>query len=40
MENQIVSPIDGVVKQVAVSEGETVEAGSPLFTVEPAADAS
>ncbi len=37
MENQIPSPIDGVVKEVAVSEGQTVEAGARLFVVEPAA---
>ena len=37
MENEIPSPIDGVVKEVAVSEGQTVEAGARLFVVEPAA---
>jgi biotin carboxyl carrier protein len=37
MENEIVSPIDGVLKEVAVSEGQTVEAGALLFVVEPAA---
>jgi len=40
MENEIPSPIDGVVKEVAVSEGDTVEAGLPLFSVEPVADES
>jgi len=40
MENVIPSPVDGVVKEIAVSEGDTVEAGFPLFTVEPAADES
>lgn len=35
MENEILAPIDGVVKEIAVSEGDTVEAGSPLFVVEP-----
>ncbi len=37
MENEIPSPIDGVVKQVAVSAGQTVEAGAVLFVVEPSA---
>ena len=37
MENEIPSPIDGVVKEVAVSEGQTVEAGARLFVVEPPA---
>ncbi len=37
MENEIPSPIDGVVKEVAVSEGQTVEAGARLFVVEPSA---
>ena len=35
MENEIPSPIDGVVTELAVSEGDTVEAGALLFTVEP-----
>jgi acetyl/propionyl-CoA carboxylase alpha subunit len=39
MENEIASPIDGVVKEIAVSEGDTVEAGTTLFVVEPPADA-
>jgi len=36
MENEIKSPIDGVVKEVEVSEGQTVESGALLFVVEPA----
>jgi len=39
MENEIPSPIDGVVRQIAVSEGQTVEAGAMLFVVEPPAAA-
>lgn len=35
MENPIPSPIDGVVSNLAVREGDTVEAGAPLFTVDP-----
>ena len=38
MENEIQSPIDGVVTHIGVSEGDTVEAGTPLFTVEPPVD--
>jgi acetyl/propionyl-CoA carboxylase alpha subunit len=37
MENEIPSPIDGIVKEIAVSEGQTVEAGATLFVVEPPA---
>jgi pyruvate carboxylase subunit B len=37
MENEIRSPIDGVVTEIGVSEGDTVEAGAALFTVEPPA---
>jgi biotin carboxyl carrier protein len=37
MENEIPSPIAGVVTEVAVSEGQTVEAGALLFTVAPPA---
>lgn len=37
MENPIGSPIDGVVTEIAVREGDTVESGAPLFTVAPAA---
>ena len=32
---QIFSPIDGIVKEIAVSEGQTVEAGATLFVVAP-----
>jgi len=35
MENEIPSPIDGIVKEIAVAEGQTVEAGATLFVVEP-----
>ena len=35
MENEIPSPIDGVVSELCVREGETVEAGAALFVVEP-----
>ena len=35
MENEISSPIAGTVKEIAVSEGQTVEAGAVLFVVEP-----
>ena len=35
MENEITSPIAGRVKEIAVSEGQTVEAGAVLFVVEP-----
>ena len=35
MENQIASPVDGVVVEIAVSVGDTVEAGATLFVVEP-----
>ena len=35
MENEISSPIDGVVKEIAVDEGQTVEMGDVLFVVEP-----
>jgi biotin carboxyl carrier protein len=37
MENEIPSPIDGVIREIAVSEGQTVEAGALLFVVEPPA---
>ena len=39
MENEIPSPIDGILKELAVSEGQTVEAGDVLFVVEPLEDA-
>ena len=35
MENEIPSPIAGIVKEIPVSEGQTVEAGALLFTVTP-----
>jgi len=35
MENEIKSPIEGVVREVAVAEGQTVESGQLLFVVEP-----
>ena len=35
MENEIPSPIDGIIVEFAVSEGQTVEAGDVLFVVEP-----
>ncbi len=35
MENEIPSPIDGVVVEIAVREGDTVETGTTLFVVEP-----
>jgi biotin carboxyl carrier protein len=35
MENEIPSPIDGIVREIAVREGETVEAGALLFSVDP-----
>ena len=35
MENEIPSPIAGVVREVVVSEGQTVEAGTTLFVVDP-----
>ena len=35
MENEILSPIDGVIMELSVGEGETVEAGTLLFVVEP-----
>jgi biotin carboxyl carrier protein len=35
MENEIASPIDGVIVEIAVSVGDTVEAGVTLFVVEP-----
>jgi biotin carboxyl carrier protein len=35
MENEIPSPIDGVIAEIAVGAGDTVEAGAKLFVVEP-----
>jgi biotin carboxyl carrier protein len=37
MENEITSPIAGVVKEIAVAEGDTVESGARLFVIEPPA---
>lgn len=37
MENEIPSPIDGVVKEIPVESGQTVETGDLLFVVEPPA---
>jgi acetyl/propionyl-CoA carboxylase alpha subunit len=36
MENEIASPIDGVVTELPVAEGRAVETGEVLFVVEPA----
>jgi biotin carboxyl carrier protein len=36
MENEIKSPIDGVITELGVAEGQTVEGGVLLFVVEPA----
>jgi acetyl/propionyl-CoA carboxylase alpha subunit len=38
MENEVPSPIDGVLREIAVAEGDTVEAGALLFTVDPPAE--
>ena len=38
MENEITSPMDGVVTEVSVAEGDTVESGAALFTVAPPAE--
>ncbi len=35
MENEIRSPVDGRVTEMAVTEGQTVEVGTILFVVEP-----
>jgi len=40
MENEITSPIAGVVTEVGVTEGQTVEGGQLLFVVEPPAEAA
>jgi len=37
MENEIPAPVDGVLREVAVAEGQTVESGQLLFVVEPLA---
>ena len=38
MENEIGSPIDGVVTELPVAAGDTVETGAVLFVVEPPAE--
>jgi biotin carboxyl carrier protein len=38
MENEIPSPIDGVVSELPVEPGDTVENGAVLFVVEPPAE--
>ncbi len=38
MENEIPSPIDGVVTEMPVESGQTVEVGDVLFIVEPPAE--
>ncbi len=38
MENEIPSPIAGIVVEMAIAEGDTVEPGTTLFVVEPPAD--
>ena len=38
MENEIKSPIEGVVTEVGVTEGQTVESGALLFVVTPPDD--
>jgi acetyl-CoA/propionyl-CoA carboxylase biotin carboxyl carrier protein len=35
MENEIPSPIDGVITELPVEVGDTVENGATLFVVEP-----
>jgi len=35
MENEIPAPIAGRVREISVSEGQTVEAGTLLFTIDP-----
>jgi biotin carboxyl carrier protein len=35
MENEIPAPMAGLVREIAVSEGQTVEAGALLFTIDP-----
>jgi biotin carboxyl carrier protein len=39
MENEIKSPIEGVVTEIGVAEGQTVESGALLFVVTPPAAA-
>jgi biotin carboxyl carrier protein len=38
MENEIRSPITGVIREISVSVGDTVESGTALFTVDPPAE--
>ena len=38
MENEIQAPIAGVIREIPVSVGDTVEAGTALFTVDPPAE--
>ncbi|MCZ6465127.1 MAG: biotin/lipoyl-binding protein [Proteobacteria bacterium] len=38
MENEIPSPIAGVITEIGVAEGDTVEPGTVLFVVEPQED--
>ena len=38
MENEIPAPIDGIVSEIAVTEGQTVESGQPLFVVTPVSE--
>ena len=35
MENELVAPVGGIVKQIAVATGETVEKGTLLVRIEP-----
>ncbi len=35
MENELESPIDGVLTEISVAEGQTVESGAQLFVVTP-----
>ena len=38
MENEIKSPIDGVVSEISVSEGDAVDTDAPMLVVEPPED--
>jgi len=33
MENEIVAPVDGVVTNIAISKGQTIETGAPLVHI-------
>jgi pyruvate carboxylase subunit B len=35
MENEIKSPVEGVLTEISVAEGQTVESGALLFVVTP-----